>query len=92
MEESAPSPYNSAMKKNILIIGAGGVAHVTAHKAAMNNAVLGDICLASHTPAKCDEIIASVHRKPHLKDTSKKLYSRQLDALDIPATAQLIEA
>ncbi len=78
------------MKKNVLIIGAGGVAHVTAHKAAMNNDVLGDICLASRTQAKCDEIIESVRRKGHLKDPARKLYSRQIDALDIPATCRLI--
>ncbi len=78
------------MKKNVLIIGAGGVAHVAAHKAAMNNDVLGDICIASRTQAKCDEIIESVRRKNHLKDPSKKLYSRQIDALDIPATVRLI--
>ena len=79
------------MKKNVLIIGAGGVAHVAAHKAAMNNDVLGDICLASRTQAKCDEIIESVRRKKHLKVASRKLYSRQLDALDIPATIKLIK-
>lgn len=79
------------MKKNLLIIGAGGVAHVAAHKAAMNNDVLGDICIASRTLAKCDEIIDSVKRKGHIKDASKKLYSRQLDALDIPATVKLIQ-
>ena len=45
------------VKKNVLIIGAGGVAHVAAHKAAMNNTVLGDLCIASRTLAKCDEII-----------------------------------
>lgn len=78
------------MKKNVLIIGAGGVAHVTAHKAAMNNDVLGDICIASRTLSKCDEIIESVRKMKHLKDPSKKLYSRQLDAFDIPATAKLI--
>ena len=78
------------MKKNVLIIGAGGVAHVAAHKAAMNNDVLGDICIASRTQSKCDEIIESIHRKGHLKDPSKKLYSRQIDALDIPATVELI--
>jgi hypothetical protein len=38
-----------SMKKNVLIIGAGGVAHVAAHKTAMNNELLGDICLASRT-------------------------------------------
>ena len=79
------------MKKNLLIIGAGGVAHVTAHKAAMNNDILGDICIASRTQAKCDEIIESVKRLKHLKDPSKKLYSRQIDALDIPATVKLIQ-
>ena len=79
------------MKKNVLIIGAGGVAHVAAHKAAMNNDVLGDICIASRTQSKCDDIIASIQRKGHLKDPSKKLYSRQIDALDIPATVKLIQ-
>jgi saccharopine dehydrogenase-like NADP-dependent oxidoreductase len=78
------------MKQNVLIIGAGGVAHVAAHKAAMQNDVLGDICIASRTVSKCDAIIESVHRKGHLKDSSKRLYSRQLDALDVPATVELI--
>ena len=78
------------MKRNVLIIGAGGVAHVTAHKAAMNNDVLGDICIASRTQAKCDEIIASVVRLKHLKNPGGRLYSRQLDALDIPATVRAI--
>jgi len=72
------------VKKNVLIIGAGGVAHVAAHKAAMNNDVLGDICIASRTLSKCDEIIASVTRKGHIKVTENQLYSRQIDALDIP--------
>ena len=79
------------VKKNVLIIGAGGVAHVAAHKAAMNNDVLGDICIASRTLSKCDEIIESVQRKGHLKDPANRLYSRQLDALDIPATVKLIQ-
>jgi saccharopine dehydrogenase-like NADP-dependent oxidoreductase len=78
------------MKKNVLILGAGGVAHVAAHKAAMNNDILGDICIASRTQSKCDEIIASVQKKNHVKDKARKLYSRQIDALDIPATARLI--
>ena len=79
------------VKKNVLIIGAGGVAHVAAHKAAMNNDVLGDICIASRTPSKCDEIIESIKRKGHLKNPANRLYSRQLDALDIPATVKLIQ-
>ena len=78
------------MKKNVLIIGAGGVAHVAAHKAAMQNDILGDICIASRTVAKCDTIIESVRRKGHLLDPDKRFYSRRLDAFDIDATAALI--
>ena len=78
-------------RKNVMIIGAGGVAHVAAHKAAMNNDVLGDICIASRTLDKCDAIIESVNRKGHLKNPNGKLYSAQLDALDIPATVKLIK-
>ena len=76
------------MKKNILIIGAGGVAHVAAHKCAQHNDILGHICIASRTISKCHKIIESVHRKDHLKDKSKKLYARQIDALD---TRQVID-
>ncbi len=79
------------MKRNVLIIGAGGVAHVAAHKAAMNNELLGDICIASRTLSKCDEIIESVKRKGHIQNPANRLYSRQIDALDIPATIQLIK-
>jgi saccharopine dehydrogenase-like NADP-dependent oxidoreductase len=79
------------MKKNVLIVGAGGVAHVAAHKCAEHNDVLGDICIASRTLGKCDAIIASVNRKGHLKDKTKKLYSRRIDALDIPSTVKLIK-
>ena len=78
------------MKKNVLIIGAGGVAHVATHKAAMHNDILGDICIASRTVAKCESIIDSVRLKNHVKDSAKRLYARQLDALDVPATVQLI--
>ncbi len=79
------------MKKNVLIVGAGGVAHVAAHKCAEHNDVLGDICIASRTQGKCDAIIESVKRKGHLKDKSKKLYSCRIDALDIPSTVKLIK-
>ena len=79
------------MKRNVLIVGAGGVSHVAAHKCAMHNDVLGDICIASRKQSKCDAIIDSVKKKNHQKDKTKKLYSRQIDALDIPATVKLIK-
>ncbi|WP_196219013.1 saccharopine dehydrogenase NADP-binding domain-containing protein, partial [Brucella melitensis] len=47
------------MKKNVLIIGAGGVAQVVAHKCAQNSDVLGDIHIASRTVEKCRRIIDS---------------------------------
>ena len=71
------------MKKNVLIIGAGGVGAVVVHKCAQNNDVLGDICIASRTLEKCEAIIESVHRKDNQKDKSKKLYARQLDASNV---------
>jgi saccharopine dehydrogenase-like NADP-dependent oxidoreductase len=78
------------MKKNVLIVGAGGVAHVALHKCAQNNDVLGDICIASRTQSKCDAIIESVKKKKHVKDAAKKLYSRKIDALDVCSTVKLI--
>ncbi|MCK9573579.1 MAG: saccharopine dehydrogenase NADP-binding domain-containing protein, partial [Candidatus Omnitrophica bacterium] len=77
--------------KNVLIIGAGGVAQVAAHKCAKNNDVLGDICIASRKQEKCDRIIEGIKRKDHIKDKTKKLYSRQIDALNVPATTKLIK-
>ena len=77
-------------KSNVLIIGAGGVAHVAAHKAAMHNDLLGDICIASRTVEKAEAIIESVRRLGHVADESKRLHARPLDALDIDATCDLI--
>ena len=79
------------MKKGCLIVGAGGVANVVAHKCAQNNDILGDICIASRTQRKCDDIISSIHRKGNLKQTTARLYSRQLDATDVAAVVSLIE-
>ena len=77
------------MKKNVLIIGAGGVAQVVAHKCAQNNDLLGDIHIASRTVSKCDAIIASVHEKSAMK-VDGVLQGHALDALDVDATSALI--
>ncbi|WP_404404987.1 saccharopine dehydrogenase NADP-binding domain-containing protein [Pelagibacterium halotolerans] len=77
------------MKKNVLIIGAGGVAQVVAHKCAQHNDVLGDIHIASRTVEKCRDIIASVIEKKALKKPGV-IEAHQLDALDIEATKALI--
>jgi saccharopine dehydrogenase-like NADP-dependent oxidoreductase len=66
------------MNNNILIVGAGGVGAVAAHKCAQNNDVFGNICIASRTIEKCERIIKNIHEKNNLKDRSKKLYAKQI--------------
>jgi saccharopine dehydrogenase-like NADP-dependent oxidoreductase len=78
------------MKKNVLIIGAGGVSQVVAHKCARNNDVLGDIHVASRTVEKCEAIVASVREKGSLK-VEGRLEAHALDAMDVAATKALIE-
>lgn len=78
------------MSGNLLIIGAGGVAHVAAHKAAAHNDELGDICIASRTVSKGEAILNSVRRVGTIADPSRLLHARQLDAADVEATAALI--
>ena len=50
--------YN--IMKKVLIIGAGGVGTVTAHKIASVPEVFGDIMLASRTLSKCEAIAKAV--------------------------------
>jgi saccharopine dehydrogenase-like NADP-dependent oxidoreductase len=77
------------MKRNVLIIGAGGVAQVVAHKCAQNNDVLGDIHIASRTISKCEAIIASVQEKSAMK-VDGVLQAHALDATKTADVADLI--
>lgn len=77
------------MKKNVLIIGAGGVAQVVAHKCAQHNDVLGNIHIASRTVEKCQQVVDSVREKGSLK-VAGELQAHALDALDVEATKALI--
>ncbi len=52
----------------VLIIGAGGVGAVVAHKCALNPEVFSDIVLASRTLEKCDKIKSQL---PHPIETAK---------------------
>ncbi|NHF74661.1 saccharopine dehydrogenase family protein [Paracoccus xiamenensis] len=74
------------MKKNVLIIGAGGVAQVTAHKLAQWAQEFGALHIASRTQSKADAIIASLRDKGHKMDFA----SHQVDAMDSAAVADLI--
>jgi len=64
-----------------IIIGAGGVASVVAHKCCMNSEVFEEICIASRTLEKCEKI------KDSIKDTGTVIYTEQVDADD---TAQVV--
>ncbi|MDA0355736.1 MAG: saccharopine dehydrogenase family protein [Proteobacteria bacterium] len=78
------------MKRTVLIIGAGGVAQVVAHKAAQNNDVLGDIHIASRTLEKCEAIMASVIEKGSLK-SGGSFMTHKVDAMDTAAIIALIK-
>ncbi|MDO5705778.1 MAG: saccharopine dehydrogenase family protein [Paracoccus sp. (in: a-proteobacteria)] len=75
------------MKKNVLIIGAGGVAQVTAHKVAQWAAEFGELHIASRTRKKADAIIASLRDKGH----DMPFTSHAIDAMDSDAVAALIK-
>ncbi|KGQ71353.1 saccharopine dehydrogenase [Chelonobacter oris] len=78
------------MKKNILIIGAGGVAQVVAHKCAQHNDILGSISIASRSIEKCQAIAQSVIDKKAFK-VAAEIACYQLDALNIDATKKIIQ-
>ena len=77
------------MKKTVLIIGAGGVAQVVAHKCAQHNDELGDLHIASRTLSKCDTIVASVRDKGAMK-VAGRFDTHRLDATDTAAVTELI--
>lgn len=77
------------MKRNVLIVGGGGVAQVVAHKCAQHNDVLGDIHIASRKVAKCQRIVDSVREKKSLK-VDGVIAAHALNALDVEATKKLI--
>lgn len=52
----------------VLIIGAGGVGTVVAHKCAQNPEVFNEIVLASRTKSKCDKIAAEIGAKNIVTD------------------------
>jgi saccharopine dehydrogenase-like NADP-dependent oxidoreductase len=77
------------LKKNVLIIGAGGVAQVVVHKCAQNNDVFGEIHLASRTLSKCEGLLETVAEKNAMKQEGV-LKAHQVDAMDTSAVAALI--
>ncbi|MGD7654427.1 MAG: saccharopine dehydrogenase family protein [Verrucomicrobiales bacterium] len=69
----------------VLIIGAGGVGNVVAHKCAMVPEVFGEITLASRTVSKCEAIAAEVKKR-----TGREIATAQVDADHVAETVELI--
>ena len=67
---------------NVLIVGAGGVGQVVAHKCAQRPEVFSEITLASRTEEKCRRIAAQIARP---------IRTAQVDADDVPQMVALIE-
>ena len=68
----------------VLIVGAGGVGTVVAHKVAQNADVFTEIVLASRTLSKCDAIAADV--KKRTRDSIKTV---QVEADSVPELVKL---
>src|SRR5215510_10903302 len=69
----------------VLIIGAGGVGGVVAHKCAAATDVFSDVMLASRTVAKCDAI-----RRQILEMGGRSIRTAHVDADDVPQLVHLL--
>jgi len=72
----------------VLIIGAGGVARVTAFKMAAQKRTFKEIMIASRTKSKCDDIAKDIAKKYKRSDIKTK----KIDAEDVPALVRLIKS
>lgn len=68
----------------VLIIGAGGVATVAAHKVAQNADVFTEIMIASRTKSKCDAIVEAIG--------NKAIKTAPVDADDVEQLVALFES
>ena len=67
----------------VLVIGCGGVAQVAIQKCAQNDAVFDEICIASRTQSKCDDLKAKIEAqgKSRSKITTAKVNADSVDDL-----------
>ncbi|MBQ7738084.1 MAG: saccharopine dehydrogenase family protein [Desulfovibrionaceae bacterium] len=77
------------MGNDLLILGAGGVGSVVAHKcaeAAQKSHAFGQITLASRTLGKCQKVADSIQKR-----LGATISTAQVDADDLPAMIHLLE-
>ncbi|MBX2808857.1 MAG: saccharopine dehydrogenase family protein [Cellvibrionaceae bacterium] len=72
--------------KKVMIIGAGSVSRVVAHKCAQLPHIFSDIILASRTETKCIAIAEQVQKK-----YGKKIITATVDADNVPELTSLID-
>ena len=72
-----------------LIIGAGGVSSVVAHKCAQVSEVFSEFMIASRTKSKCDAIKKSIEERIGTKSV---IETAQIDADNVPELVALIKA
>ncbi len=77
---------NTMSNGRIMIIGAGGVATVAAHKCAQVPDVFRDIMVASRTLSKCDAIRDAVKQQ-----YNRQIQTAQVDADNVPELVALIK-
>jgi saccharopine dehydrogenase (NAD+, L-lysine-forming) len=68
----------------VLIIGAGGVGTVVAHKVASHPEIFSEIMLASRTKSKCDDIAKAIG--------GNKIKTAAIDAENVPELVKLIKS
>ncbi|HVK82513.1 MAG TPA: saccharopine dehydrogenase family protein [Kofleriaceae bacterium] len=71
----------------VLIIGAGGVGGVVAHKAAMEKQVFSEVMLASRRLAPVEKLATEIEQMH-----GRRIKTAQVDADDVPALTKLIES
>lgn len=75
-----------------LIIGAGGVAGVAAHKCCENFEVFSDIMIASRTKSKCDDLKARCEEYKIKVGSSTNISTAQVDADNVGELVTLINS
>ena len=71
----------------VLIIGCGGVASVAIQKCCQVSEVFTEICIASRTKSKCDELAAKLASK-----TATVITTAQVDADHVEEVVALIQS
>ncbi|MCL2555567.1 MAG: saccharopine dehydrogenase family protein [Firmicutes bacterium] len=77
--------------KKTLIIGAGGVASVAAHKCAQNHEVFPEFMIASRTKSKCDDIKTAIEKRMG-KNLKSKITTASVNADNVAELVTLINS